>query len=59
MPYDNNLSYLGEDVLSMINNGIDSDNVNAVVQADLADTLGMTRTIITKTRKRKRTRNIT
>ncbi|NRA10836.1 MAG: hypothetical protein HRT57_02640 [Crocinitomicaceae bacterium] len=48
MPYDNNLSYLGEDVLSMINNGIDSDNVNAVVQADLADTLGMTRTIITK-----------
>jgi hypothetical protein len=51
MPYDNNLSYLHEDILSMINNGIDSDNVNAVVQTDLDDTLGMTRTIITNDKK--------
>lgn len=48
MPYDNNLSYLGEDVISMINNGIDSKKVNAVVQADFNDTLGMRRTVITK-----------
>ena len=48
MPYDNNLSYLGEDVISMINNGINTSNINAVIQSDFDDSLGMTRTVITK-----------
>ncbi len=48
MPYDNNLSYLGEDIISMIKEGITSDEVLAVVQADFRDTTGMYRYIITK-----------
>lgn len=51
MPYDNNLSYLAEDIHSMINNGIKSDNVNAVIQADYTDSIGMTRTSISETGK--------
>ena len=48
MPYDNNLSYLGEDIITMIQKGVDSEEVIVVVQADYEDTLGMRRYIIQK-----------
>jgi len=48
MPYDNNLSYLGEDIIRMIKDGITSDKVIAVVQSDFDDTTGMYRYTIAK-----------
>lgn len=48
MPYDNNLSVYGDEILKMIQDSITSDKVIATVQADFANDLGMTRYIITK-----------
>lgn len=48
MPYDNNLSDLGDTIIAMIKDSITSDKVVAVVQADFSDSLGMKRFIITK-----------
>ncbi len=43
MPYDNNLSSLGSKIVKMIKEGINSDKVQAVVQADFAGEGGIYR----------------
>ncbi len=48
MPYDNNLSIYGPQIIEMIKDSISSDNVIATVQADLDDNEGMSRYLITK-----------
>lgn len=48
MPYDNNLSVYGADILRMIQDSITSDKVIATVQTDFPDDEGMNRYIITK-----------
>lgn len=46
MPYDNNLSHFGTQIINEIQEGINSNQVVATVQADFADTNGMQRFII-------------
>lgn len=48
MPYDNNLSHYGIEIINQIQDNITATNVVALVQADFDDTLGMARYIITK-----------
>jgi hypothetical protein len=48
MPYDNDLTKYGEQIIRMIRDSISSDKVVATVQADFDDSLGMMRYIITK-----------
>lgn len=48
MPYDNDLSPLGKDIISMIKDGITSDEVVAVIQADFKDDSGMYRYVISQ-----------
>jgi len=47
MPYDNNLSALGEPIIKMISDNIKSDNIIVSIQAEYADKKGMYRYIIT------------
>ncbi len=47
MPYDNDLSKLGKEIIFSIKKGITSKDVMAVVQADFDDTLGMQRFVLT------------
>lgn len=42
MPYDNNLSHLGTDIVEMLKKGT-SKNIGAIIQADFSDTIGMKR----------------
>ncbi len=46
MPYDNNLSFLKEPIIKMIQSGIQGKNVMAVVEADVLDEYFISRTII-------------
>ncbi len=48
MPYDNNLSDYGKGIIKSIKDSITSDNVVVTIQADLDDTSGITRYIITR-----------
>ncbi|EKU96946.1 clostripain family peptidase [Leptolyngbya sp. PCC 7375] len=46
IPYDNDLSYLGDAVMTMLKESIQTDNVLAIVQADFAQQPTLSRTII-------------
>ena len=48
MPYDNDLSQYGEQIIQMIGDNITSDNVTVTVQADFSDNNGMKRYIISR-----------
>ncbi len=48
MPYDNNLSEYGQQIIKMIQDSISSDKVIATVQADFDDNEGMSRYLISK-----------
>jgi hypothetical protein len=43
MPYDNDLSDFAPDIAAMIQDGVTSEKVNVVLQADISDSLGMQR----------------
>ena len=47
MPYDNDLSRFGDEILAMMVQGLQSDNILAVVEADLHATARLSRHIIT------------
>jgi len=47
MPYDNDLSIYGEQIIKMIGDNIQSENVIATIQAEFADSPGIKRYIIT------------
>lgn len=46
MPYDNDLSHLGNEIMSMLSSSIQTDNILIAVQADLAQQQTLSRTII-------------
>lgn len=46
MPYDNDLSRLGDDIMSMLAESIQTDNILIAVQADLAQQQTLSRTIL-------------
>ena len=48
MPYDNDLSFVGEPILKMLAKGVQSDNILVVVQADFLGAKNLSRHIITK-----------
>jgi len=47
MPYDNNLSDYGNEIINMLQEGLQTDNIAVVVHADFADSTGITRFVIT------------
>jgi len=47
MPYDNNLSKFGEEIIKMISDNVKSENVIVSIQAEFADKKGMFRYLIT------------
>ncbi len=47
MPYDNDLSRFGRDILQMLENSVQSDNILVVVEADFSHTRTLSRYVIT------------